>query len=157
MLKNKFGISPFSIDAYTAKYYPDDSVNVLFEHKDYILDNFKELENLFKIFSENMICTDDVKRKNSVIGKNGIIIIDPDLFYTVKSPKGVSKLNNKNLLKLFRDILINSFELGPDYEKNKTFVDSKIVNIKVTANTDITYEISKKLRYVRKPVELFRK
>lgn len=157
LLKNKFGISPFSIDAYTAKYYPDDSVNVLFEHKDYILDNFKELENLFKIFSENMICTDDVKRKNSVIGKNGIIIIDPDLFYTVKSPRGVSKLNNKNLLKLFRDILINSFELGPDYEKNKTFVDSKIVNIKVTANTDITYEISKKLRYVRKPVELFRK
>ena len=81
LLENKIGILPFIVDAYTAKYYSDNSVNVLLEHKDYILDNFRELELLFKIFSENMICTDDIKRDNTVIGKDGIVIIDPDLFY----------------------------------------------------------------------------
>lgn len=96
LLKNKVGILPFVIDAYTAKYYPDDSVNVLIEHKDYILDNLKELEVLFRVFSENMICTDDIKRDNTVIGKDGIVIIDPDLFYTMQSSREfISTLNKK--------------------------------------------------------------
>lgn len=41
LIKNKVGILPFVVDAYTARYYPDNSVNVLLEHKDYILDNLK--------------------------------------------------------------------------------------------------------------------
>lgn len=55
LLKNKRKKSPFKIDAYTAKYYPDDSVDALYEQKDYILDNFKELEILFDIFTNNAI------------------------------------------------------------------------------------------------------
>ena len=156
LLKNKVGILPFVIDAYTAKYYPDDSVNVLIEHKDYILDNLKELEVLFRVFSENMICTDDIKRDNTVIGKDGIVIIDPDLFYTMQSSREfISTLNKKNLLYLFRDILINSIknELNPG--KIKTFIDNELVNFEVKANTDVTYEISKKLKYIKKPIELF--
>ena len=112
LLKNKLKILPFIVDAYTAKYYPDDSINVLFEHKDYILDNFKELEVLFRIFSENMICTDDIKKDNTVISKDGIVIIDPDLFYTMQSSREfISALNKKKLLNLFRSILINSMKL----------------------------------------------
>ena len=41
LLKNKMGILSFFVDAYTAKYYPDNSINVLLEHKDFILDNIK--------------------------------------------------------------------------------------------------------------------
>lgn len=156
LLKNKVGILTFVVDAYTAKYYPDDSVNVLIEHKDYILDNLKELEVLFRVFSENMICTDDIKRDNTVIGKDGIVIIDPDLFYTMQSSREfISTLNKKNLLYLFRNILINSIknELNPG--KIKTFIDNELVNFEVKANTDVTYEISKKLKYIKKPIELF--
>ena len=160
LLKNKMKILPSSVDAYTAKYYPDNSVNVLFEHKDYILDNFKELEMLFKIFSENMICTDDIKRDNAIIGKDGIVIIDPDLFYTMDSSKdSIFTLNKKNLLKLFRSIFINSFsvENEPDYGKFISFIDTELVNIEITNNIDVVHEISKKLKYVKKPIELFKK
>ena len=158
LLKNKMGILPFIVDAYTAKYYPDNSVNVLFEHKDYILDNFKELEVLFRIFSENMICTADIKRDNTVIGKEGIVIIDPDLFYTMESSKEfISTLNKKNLLNLFRSILINSVENEPNCGKIITFIDNELVNFEVTDNTDVAYEISKKLKYIKKTIELFRR
>ena len=158
LLENKIGILPFIVDAYTAKYYSDNSVNVLLEHKDYILDNFRELEALFRLFSENKICTDDIKRENTVIGKDGIVIIDPDLFYTSESSKEfISTLNKNKLLHLFRSIFINSVENGPNYGKNITFIDNELVNFEVTDNTDITHEISKKLKYIKKPIELFRR
>lgn len=149
---------PFTVDAYTAKYYPDNSVNALLENKDYLLDNFKELEILFKIFSENMICTADIKKDNTVIGKDGIVIIDPDLFYTMEFGKElISTLNKKNLLYLFRSIFINSLKGKPNYDRMVTYIDSELVNIKVTDTTDVTQEISKKLRYVKRPIELVKR
>ena len=158
LLKNKMGILSFFVDAYTAKYYPDNSINVLLEHKDFILDNIKELEVLFRTFSENMICTDDIKRDNTVIGKDGIVIIDPDLLYTIESSKEfISILNKKNLLKLFRDIFINSVENKSNYVNIINFIDNELVNFEVTYNTDVAYEISKKLKYIKKPIELFRR
>ena len=157
LLKNKVGILPFIVAAYTAKYYPDNSINVLLEHKDYILDNLRELEILFGIFSENMICTDDIKWDNTVIGKDGIVIIDPDLFYTMQSSSEfISKLNKKNLLYLFRSILVNSIKNEPNPGKIITFIDNELVNFEVKVNTDVAYEISKKLKYIKKPIELFR-
>lgn len=158
LLKNKIGMLPFTVDAYTAKYYPDNSVNALLENKDYLLDNFKELEILFKIFSENMICTADIKKDNTVIGKDGIVIIDPDLFYTMEFGKElISTLNKKNLLYLFRSIFINSLKGKPNYDRMVTYIDSELVNIKVTDTTDVTQEISKKLRYVKRPIELVKR
>ncbi len=158
LLKNKIGMLPFTVDAYTAKYYPDNSVNALLENKDYLLDNFKELEILFKTFSKNMICTADIKKDNTVIGKDGIVIIDPDLFYTMEFGKElISTLNKKNLLYLFRSIFINSLKGKPNYDRMVTYIDSELVNIKVTDTTDVTQEISKKLRYVKRPIELVKR
>lgn len=158
LLENEIGIIPFIVDAYTAKYYSDNSVNVLFEHRDYILDNFGELEALFKIFSENMICTDDVKRDNTIIGKDGIVIIDPDLFYTMESSKEfILALNKMKLQHLLKSIFINSVKNEPNYENNITFIVNELVNFKVTDDTDVAYEISKKLKYVKQPIELFRR
>ncbi len=158
LLKNKIGISSFNVDAYTAKYYSDNSLNVLFENKDYILDNFKELETLFEVFSENGICTDDVKRDNAVIGKDGIIIIDPDLFYTMESTKEtILKINKNNLLQLYKSILINSSACEDNHANIVKFINNELVNINVTSNVDVTYEISKKLRYIKKPIDFFRK
>ena len=158
LLKNKIGILPFVVDAYTAKYYPDNSVNVLFEHKDYILDNFRELDLLFRIFSENMICTDDVKRGNTVIGKEGIVIIDPDLFYTTECAKEfIIVLNKKKLINLFKSIFINSIENEQKCDNNITFVDNELFNFVINDKTDVAYEISKKLKYVKKPVDLLKR
>ena len=161
LLGNKIKIIPFIVHAYTAMYYPDDSVNALFEHKDYILDNFRELEILFKLFTENMICTDDIKRDNAILGKNNIVIIDPDFFYTVETSNKeyVSTLNKLKLLNLFRSILINSIvgEADLTYGKIIAYIENELVNIEVTDRTDITYEISKTLKNIKKPIELFRR
>ena len=70
----------FTVDAYTAKYYPDNSVNVLTAPVDYILDNFRELDILFDIFTKHQVVTCDIKRENSILSHDGIVIIDPDLF-----------------------------------------------------------------------------
>ncbi len=157
LLKNKIGILPFTVDAYTAKYYPDNSINVLFEHKDYILDNFRELEILFGIFTENMIRTHDIKRDNTIISKDGIIIIDPDLFNIIKTSKEfLSSLNKKDLLNLFRSIIMDSVEKEPNYG-DLSFINAELVNIEVRENTDITYEIYKKLQNIKKPIELFKR
>ena len=42
-------------------------------------------------------------------------------------------------------------------EKNINFLDSELVNFEVTDNTDVAYEISKKLECIKRPIELFRK
>ncbi len=157
LVSNKIGLIPFYIDAYTAKYYPDASVNILYENKDYILDNFRELEKLFEIFTDNMICTDDIKRDNTILGKENITIIDPDLFYRVKESKDyVSTTNKKKLLKLFRSILSNYARKEENCGKLISYIDTEIVNLDITSSTDVTCELSKKLKYINKPIELFK-
>lgn len=158
LFKNRIGISSFTVDAYTAKYYPDNSLNVLFENKDYILDNFRELEILFEIFSENKICTNDVKRKNAIVGKEKIVIIDPDLFYISDyTKKEILTINKKNLLKLYESILITSVEYDDNYMNITKFIYDELANIDITSDVDVTYEISQKLKSIKKPIEFFRK
>lgn len=83
-LKNAFGsltqYSDFQIDAYLAKYYKKDDINVLFKHKDYLLESLKEIEKLFAYFTEYLIFIDDIKFENSICTENEIVIIDPDCF-----------------------------------------------------------------------------
>lgn len=154
LLQYKINIRKFIVDAYTAKYYSDDSVNALYESVDYILDNFSELEKLFDIFTDNSIVSDDVKRKNARLSQSGIIIIDPDMFYTASfSKQDIAIANKKELLTLFRSICI----CGIEKCENKDEIEKKIIldlaDINVDNKTDITYEISKKLKYVKKPID----
>lgn len=158
LIENKMKLIPFITDAYTAKYYSDDSINALLEPKDYILDNFRELEILFDIFTGNMIIADDVKRKNVLLSHNGIIIIDPDTFYTMEASKTfIATENKKKLLNLLRSIFIDAVKNQPHYGKKITWIDTELVDINITENTDVTYEISKKLKYVKNPIEILPK
>ena len=150
---------PFIVDAYTAKYYPEEPINVLYEHINYLLDNFNELEILFKIFSYNGIVTDDVKGENTVLNKNSIIIIDPDAFYTSKeSQKNLLIWNKKELLHLFKSLLLDSARENESFENflliNAKF-NSDLTNFEINENTNITKELSKGLGYVKRPVDYF--
>lgn len=158
LLKNRMKVLPFITDAHIAKYYVDDAVNVLYTSKDYILDNFRELEILFNIFTDNSIATDDVKRKNAILNSRRIIIIDPDSFYITKSSKEVLTLQNKKkLLHLFRSICLDGTTNQSNSGDLITWIDTELTNIPVTASTDVCYEISKKLKYARKPIDIFKK
>lgn len=152
----KAGKLMFTNDAYTAKYYADDSVNILCESNDYILDNLKELEILFEIFTDNSIVAHDVKRANSIVGSNGIVIIDPDCFYIAQNSKNdIAIANKKKLLKLLTSICLDSAKSCTDqaqYWKMVSNVYYKLTNIKINENTDVTHEVSKKLKYVKKPI-----
>lgn len=156
LLKNKIIYSNFKVDAYTSEYYIDNTINILYENKDYILENFYELEKLFKIFSDNKIIADDVRRNNVIIGRKNIVVIDPDLFYITNIFEYQIELKNKSkLLKLFRSIMVDAVSNFPLYGKYIKYIDEELCNIEIKENTDVTYEISKKLNYVKKPIELF--
>ena len=152
---------PFIVDAYTAKFYPEEPINVLYEHTDNVLENLNELEILFKIFSYNGIVTDDVKRTNTVLNKNEIIIIiiDPDAFYISKeSPKDLLVRNKKELLYIFKSLLLHSARENENSKKwlliNRK-IDNDLTNFEIEENTNITNEFSKRLGYVKRPIDYF--
>lgn len=161
LFKNRIKNKPFIVDAYTAKYYPGNNlVNVMFEQKDYLLENIENLENLFETFSDYRICTEDVKKRNTIINRNGIVIIDPDLFYMFN--KNTSKdfrtlINKQRLLELLRSIMINSEPDEVDYQTFNNGIDMEILDFKVTEETIISNEVAKKLKYVKRPIDLFNK
>ena len=112
---------------------------------------------MFEELTKNNICTNDVKRDNSILGKNGIVIIDPDLFYIIDSSDAfLRQINKKNLFKLYNSIIINSLEDDIYYQKNANIIRALLESIKITEKTDVTHEISKTLKYVNKPKELFK-
>lgn len=170
-LKSRLEDEILKIDAYTAKYYDDNSVNILFENKDYILDNFSELELLFDSFSSNEIIVNDMRRKNSILGKNGIVVIDPDLFvsykdlrksfgdefyYKVKRNFLLSIENKKELLLLYKDLILSAMKsMGYNLDTDDSF--ASLYDIEVDENTIVVDEISKRLKNVKKPIDIVRR
>lgn len=158
LLQNKIGLRSFVIDAYVAKYYHEESIDVLCEHKDYLLDNFGELEKLFEIFTDNGISTGDIGKKNAILNSREIVLIDPDAFYAVKtSSRTLSLKNKKELLFLFKSILLDSVMENESCKGNIPLISKKITNqltnFKIDENTNITSELSKRLNYVKKPID----
>ena len=157
LLSTKTKILPFTIDAYTAKYYKDDNVDVLEAPKDYLLDNFRELEDLFTLFTTNKINPADLKRRNTILNNNGIILIDPDSFSLSSDSKiDLSLKNKKALLNLFKDILLECAYKKEECQQNIVSISEKIkadlTDFAISENTEITNELSKKLKYVKKPI-----
>lgn len=158
----------FKVDAYTSKYYSDDSVNILLENKDYLLDNLNELEKLFNILSDNNVYLDDIKRDNTILGKNGIVIIDPDLFiynpdikellgeevYSFVGSKYNLTLENKvKLLNLVNDIFTQTKYTMDNPNKGICLSLIKYFNFNINKDTNITSEISKQLHYIKQPID----
>ncbi len=162
LLSLKANMTPFIIDAYTAKYYRDDNIDVLAAPKDYMLDNFRELEELFTIFTTNGIKTNDLKRGNTILSSNRIVLIDPDSFSILSASNNALAIKNKKaLLMLFKDLLLNCALNKEDYEQSIQSIikkaDSNLTSFEINEDTEITTELSKKLKYVKRPIDYFRK
>lgn len=145
------------IDAYTAKYYKSEKINVLYAPTDYFLDNIREIETLFGIFSNNAILTDDLHVGNIIFTSNNMIIIDPD-FFKLYEKKDIVIKNKRRLLSLCSDIFSSMLELESQYteEEINNFV-RRLTDFNVNENTDITYEFNKKLKQVKRPIQLLTK
>lgn len=145
------------IKGYTAKYYKDESVSLLYKSTDYLLDNLKELEVLFKIFTDNGILTHDVHGENTILTKNEIVLIDPDSFIIyddlddyLKSEKSLDTLNKMNLVFMLMDKMVTNID--DLYLLSKI---SYLFGFEVNEKTDITHEISKKIGSYKRPIDYF--
>ena len=130
----------------------------MFEQKNYLLENIEKLEKLFETFSDYKICVEDVKRRNTVINRNEIIIIDPDLFYIFNenaSKDFMSLVNKRKLLELVRSIMVNSESGEVDYLTFENGINMEILDFKVNDKTNITNEVVPKLKYMKKPIYFF--
>lgn len=130
----------------------------MFEQKNYLLENIEKLEKLFETFSNYKICVEDVKRRNTVINRNEIIIIDHDLFYIFNenaSKDFMSLVNKRKLLELVRSIMVNSESGEVDYLTFENGINMEILDFKVSDETNITNEVAPKLKYVKKPIYFF--
>ena len=147
----------FNVQAYTAKYYENDSIDILYQPTDYILENFKELEQLFEILTNNRILTVDIHPNNSILQKNNIVIIDPDMFsFSEEDRESLSYMNKINLINLLEKLIVdNRYTLAGRgfYEK----VTNDLIDFKISSSTDMTYELSKRLKNVKRPIDLFNK
>ena len=148
----------FTTDAYTAEYYQEQKINALEEPTEYLLDNVKELEDLFDIFTKKQAITWDVKRANTVMDSNNIIIIDPDLFYISKlSNVYTARTNKMNLLRLVRSILYWASTEQQDYQKLEREITIELDETNISGKTNVTDYLYKKLKYSKKPIDYFRK
>lgn len=81
------------------------------------------------------------------------IIIDPDHFSISPLPKQeIIRANKKKLLNLFISICLNGtdkFEPG----ELKAALRMDLSERNVDSKTDITHELSRKLKYVKKPID----
>ena len=148
------------LDAYTAEYYQKENIIPALINKDYLLENLKKLDDLFKLLSDNRIETNDVRVQNTILTKESIVIIDPDFFEIHRNSKKEIRIWNKaRLLNLVRDLLLK-IELFKDYntmEKMERWFDDNFDLNEITESTDLAHELSKKLKYVKKPIEVIRK
>lgn len=157
----------FQIDAYTAKYYLNSVVNPLLENKDYLLDNLRDIMDLMDIFTQEKIRADDLRSGNMILTKENMIIIDPDYFRLTTLPLDkLARHNKESLFALIKDICSNYleeilFQENPTLTLQQRMIRAdKIVNrqfgdIHITEQTDIPAVLSKRLKSVKKPVELF--
>lgn len=86
------------------------------------------------------------KKRNTIINRNGIVIIDPDLFYMFN--KDTSKdfrtlINKRRLLELLRSIMINSEPGEVDYQTFNNGIDMEILDFKVTEKQALAMKLLK--------------
>lgn len=142
------------IIGYTAKYYKSDDINPLLLDKEYLIENFRNLEKLIDIFNDLNILAKDLKEENVVFTKDNIVIIDPDLFSKPDKNKDfIKKFNSCELFSLLINIIVK-YSGNTKYFRN-SLMDELIDRYSFNDNiSDILY---KKLKYVKKPIDYFKK
>jgi len=98
-----------SIDAYTCSYIKPDKIDILTVSKDYIIDNIRELSDVFLEFSDRGVRALDVKEGNVIIQNDKVTLIDLDLFYKACTQIDILEIENyRTLMKLFEELMLSS-------------------------------------------------
>lgn len=148
------GLRNKPISGYTCKYIKPDKVDILTTPTEYLIYNMNELNKVFTEFSKRNIRANDVKIENVVMKNDKIVLIDLDLFHKVMiKDKNLERLNQIELLRLFRDIVSDSIY---DCEYNVDFIESveRMFNLSMfTKETDLISEVIKQFQKYKYPVD----
>lgn len=123
-LKNYYQIYDFYYDkegtfkAHTMEYYPSEEIDILTEDTLYTLDNLFNLLSSVNILNQNHVFISDSHSENVILNKDGITIIDADLYRLNSFFKQLSlEMHNLNALKyLFESLYIDALKkYHPEY------------------------------------------
>ena len=90
-----------------------------------------------------------------VVNNEGEILEQYEKDFTTKEKENVALINQLNLLNLFKSICLASIDTKRDLDSILKYLEKEVLDFNLTEKTDISYEISKKLKYRRCPKDIF--
>ena len=136
---------------YTCKYIKPDKINILKENISYTLDNLRELEKLNEILTKLNIEINDAHEGNIILQKNNVIIIDIDLYCIKSRSHDYFIIHNKEeILNYIRRLYLERIYDNEVIKKIK-----ELFNFKISKDTELSYELSKRLT-CKRPIDLIR-
>lgn len=143
------------IMGYLADYYKPDQINILEEDIYYTLDNLHNIRLLFEKLASYFIKVDDVKILNTILQKDKIVLLDPDLFKIVDcSEDDCIKHNNQRLINLFKSIYEEVITTNlSQFKENPYFILDDLFKID---SDNLEDGIAKKLTKYKYPIEYFK-
>lgn len=144
-------IRDYEVDAYRLQWIKEDNTDILEISKEYFLENLFEIFHLGEVLSGYGAYMNDVKRENTIINREGIVLIDPDIYaYKGREDLGleVKEYNDFVIKRLFIEMIIK--------EKKINITTDQVIDLFDGVNSkDEMGEISKKLRGYKSLNEYF--
>lgn len=140
---------PYRISLYTYYWIQKDSIDLLEEDKEYLLDNLNELFKLSNILSRNHVKLSDMKVENCLCNKSGIVLIDPDLYFFVSGRLPFNKNQFKILYLVSR--LCQTLTSHNDFETIEKV--KELFSDCYDETNKAVKTLSKKLRGYRRPID----
>lgn len=147
----------YRIDMYTYYWVEKEYIDILEEHKDYLLDNLNALLKLADFLSSNYVGLSDIKMDNTVCNRNNIVLIDPDMYYFLPPEIVNSKLHEKNRLRILYLVasLCRSLTRHVSYENSDNVTE--LFGSSIENPEKALHILSKKLRGYKRPVDYLKR
>ena len=158
----------FRIDGYTARYYEADNKNPMYKPSSYFISNIVSLQDLIEELTQKGIILNDVDVPNTILTKDNIVIIDPDLYditldlsdifcrFAISELKGerhsTKKIKLSNAYEILWLIRLLMYEHSSELKDDvlKYFDEFNGYN-----SIDCIEQVKKDLCRVRTPIEMF--
>lgn len=111
------------IKEYTYEYVKKYETKKIIDLEDYLMTNFKELENLAETLASYGVMMYDTASQNSIITKDNIVIIDPDYFVFCTDRERTFRHNKIEILNLFIDLISENYHVNYN-EKYLLYTDA---------------------------------
>lgn len=141
------------ISAYTYHYVEETQINPLYEDKYYLLENLRGIEGLIRMASNENILVSDLKRDNTILNDEAIVISDPDCWNFMKTFRTdlIRIWNKRELLQYMRDLLEYYSRFGFLIRNENDLFSQELEEV-----DNITDVIAKRLWFKKKPISYFK-